>query len=304
MIEQGAYGEQMGKYFRLDNVPTVSTRTLMKSRLAVTRLRSAAPAHGMTTPIPKEDAFCIILYLKDMLLHKLWLGGREVPMGTRQNGTVCIVPLERETVAYLETPFDFMQFYLPRAALNEIADEFHAPRIETLRLPVGVSVRDPVVNQLASLLLPALEQPQQANRLFVDYVTLALQAHFAHTYGGMQIPPQAVVGGLAPWQERRAKDLMNAHLDGDIPLARLAAECGLSVSQFGRAFKKTTNVTPHRWLLHQRVEAAKCLLRHSSAPIMEIAFACGFAGQSHFTRVFTRSVGISPGAWRREQRIS
>ncbi len=58
-------------------------------------------------------------------------------------------------------------------------------------------------------------------------------------------------------------------------------------------------VAPHRSLLNRRVELAKDLLRSRASSLSEIALRCGFADQSHFTRVFTRRAGVSPGAWRR-----
>src|SRR5262245_6465147 len=108
-----------------------------------------------------------------------------------------------------------------------------------------------------------------------------------------------VRGRLAPWLERRAKDIMRAHLDGALSIAQLAAECGLSRSHFARSFKRTTGTPPHRWLLAQRIAKATELLLKSESSITDIALACGFADQSHFTRIFVASVGMSPGAWRR-----
>jgi AraC family transcriptional regulator len=58
-------------------------------------------------------------------------------------------------------------------------------------------------------------------------------------------------------------------------------------------------VAPHNWLLMRRIEIAKQKLRGRQLSLSDVAFACGFADQSHFTRVFTRMVGVSPGAWRR-----
>lgn len=49
----------------------------------------------------------------------------------------------------------------------------------------------------------------------------------------------------------------------------------------------------------RRCELAKELLRSSPLSLAEIALACGFADQSHFTRAFARLVGMTPGAWRR-----
>jgi len=109
-------------------------------------------------------------------------------------------------------------------------------------------------------------------------------------------------GRLAPWLERRAKDIMRAHLDGALSIAQLADECGLSRSHFARSFKRTTGTPPHRWLLAQRIDKATQLLLKSESSITDIALACGFADQSHFTRVFVSTVGMSPGVWRRVQK--
>jgi transcriptional regulator GlxA family with amidase domain len=67
-------------------------------------------------------------------------------------------------------------------------------------------------------------------------------------------------GGLACWQVRRSKEVMLGNIESNVSLARLAKECRLSKSQFGRAFKQTLGRPPHRWLLEQRVEKAKGLL--------------------------------------------
>jgi AraC family transcriptional regulator len=166
-----------------------------------------------------------------------------------------------------------------------------------LRNQLGKGADDPIVRALTSVLYLALDQPDQANRLFVDCIMLALGCHIAQTYGGPEtIPPR---GGLAPWQERRAKEIIEANLDGEIPLTQLARECGLSTGHFSRAFKDTMGIPPHQWLLRRRIENAMRLLRDQQLSLPEVALACGFSDQSHFTRVFAKLSGTSPGAWRR-----
>jgi len=121
----------------------------------------------------------------------------------------------------------------------------------------------------------------------------------ANVYGGMSPNTGLPRGGLAPWQERRVKELMSESLNEDIPLRRLANECGLSVRHFARAFRQSTGYSPHRWLLKHRVYHARELLSNRALSLPDVAFSCGFADQSHFTRVFTAMIGVSPGAWRR-----
>jgi AraC-like DNA-binding protein len=115
----------------------------------------------------------------------------------------------------------------------------------------------------------------------------------------MERMERPVTGGLAPLQERRAKELLAANLSGELPLAVLARECGLSASQFSRAFRRSVGMPPHRWMVQQRIERAKALLREQRATLTEVALACGFSDQSHFTRAFTAWTGASPGRWRR-----
>jgi AraC family transcriptional regulator len=113
--------------------------------------------------------------------------------------------------------------------------------------------------------------------------------------------PQRARGGLAPWQERRAKAMLAENLSGNVRLASLASACRLSASHFSLAFRQTVGYPPHQWQMRQRVEHAKHLLVSSCQPISDIALAVGFADQSHLTRVFSQLVKTSPAAWRRAQ---
>jgi len=63
--------------------------------------------------------------------------------------------------------------------------------------------------------------------------------------------------------------------------------------------KKSTGLALHQWLVHERIGVAKRSLYETQRPVSEIALACGFAGQSNFTRTYKRLIGKSPGAVRR-----
>jgi AraC-like DNA-binding protein len=183
--------------------------------------------------------------------------------------------------------------------LDVLAEEAGAPRIDRLPHGPGAGFTDETVRHLTLAAMAALEQPGQVSRLFVDHLILAFAAHIAASRGGVARTARPKKGGLAPWQERRAKEILAADLAGSTPLAEIAGACGLSAGHFARAFRVSTGLAPHSWLLRARVDHAMTLLRQHNPSLSEIALACGFADQSHLSRVFTRQIGMSPRSWRR-----
>jgi AraC-like DNA-binding protein len=81
-------------------------------------------------------------------------------------------------------------------------------------------------------------------------------------------------------------------------LAELAERAGISRFQLLRRFAALHGCTPHAWLMQQRAERARALIRQGET-LAAAASACGFADQSHMTRIFTRQFGFTPGAWQR-----
>ncbi len=298
MAASGAYGQAMGKLFRLDAAPVVTARTLRKVDFASTRLTTTTPNLGPTLPIPREDTFLVALQLADFRAHELWLAGAAMRTVPYRRGTFSAVNLDLEPVANLRDPFDCLHFYLPRQTLVRTARERGGPApVGDIWRP-GVSYDDPVVYAIGMALLPALANPAEGSQLYIDHIASALHSHLLHKYAG--IAQRTVSGsGLAPWQLRRATEMLNAHLDGELSLQTVAHACELSLSHFARAFKSSTGQPPHRWLMQRRVDLAKHMLRTSMAPLSDIAIACGFADQAHFTRVFRQRTGASPGTWRR-----
>jgi AraC-like DNA-binding protein len=297
MSESGAYGDRFGEKFGLKTAPVVVTRLLRKSELAVTEIRCDNPETQMSGAIPREDAYLVGLQLRDYPNHKYWENGRKRPEHDLRAGEMVLYDLKRDPQVLLNQPFHSLHFYLPRQTLTLIAEEDGASPIGELEYEPGKGIPDPIVAGLGHSVLAAFAAPAQASQLFVDHVTRAVAVHVGHTFG--RLKPVVFQGGLAPWQKRRALELLAANLDGEIPLKDIAAACSLSVSHFSRAFRRTMGMPPHNWILRQRVDAAQGMLRGRERSLSEIALACGFADQSHFTRVFTRMVGVSPGSWRR-----
>ncbi|WP_426689784.1 helix-turn-helix transcriptional regulator [Rhodanobacter ginsengiterrae] len=117
----------------------------------------------------------------------------------------------------------------------------------------------------------------------------------------VRTPMNQPVHGLAPWQARRVVDHVLAHLEAPIRVEDLATVTRLSASHFSRAFKLSFRMSPHAYIVALRLSRARALLSDSNEQLSQIAVACGFADQSHFSRVFRRRVGCAPGLWRRER---
>ena len=293
-----AYGQRLGERFRVKNAPAMVTRAFRKGEMAVTELRCDNPPSEMSDSIRQEDAFLLTLHFHDVPSREYWEDGRRAPVCDLRAGETCLHDLKRDPTVLLAKPYHSLVFYLPRAALDAVAEEANAPRIRDLSYKPGAGVNDVTISSLGSLLLPTLCDPGQANRLFVDHVLWAVGVHVAQTYGGLRPMSRPVRGGLAPWQERRAKEFIASNLCG-VSLNDVARECRLSRAHFSRAFHRSVGVPPHNWLIEQRIVLSKEKLRDDRLSLAEVAAECGFSDQSHLTRHFNRIVGVSPGAWRR-----
>ncbi|QRM33608.1 helix-turn-helix domain-containing protein [Microvirga sp. VF16] len=295
------YGSRYKDHWRPREGSIVSLSLPQSNGVTIARVAAGAK-YGFVSPVPAQDGYAISFELMNFQKGELWLDGRSHKQEQLWENHSVFYDLRHEVEAYLEDPFDFIQFHIPQSFLDKLAAAHSIPAIKDLTGPIGVGVDDPVISGIGKLLLPALDRPNEVSRLFVDHLSLALCAHVAHKYGGGFSPPEKVRGGLASWQLRRAQELLEANLDGDISISEIARECMLSPGHFARQFKRSTGVNPKRWLLMRRVDIAKDLLRDPRLGLAQIAQACGFADQSHLTRVFTSMTGVTPRVWRHSDR--
>lgn len=294
------FDKRMEEFSAFRTSPVFRVRNLPKAPIAAMRVTTILTGCGVETHAAAgEDALVLYTPLIANPAYDTWIDGRYRLSPPIRAGETMLLNMNLEMGSYLDFSSDALSFYLPRAALNAIADEEGVARIESIQVQTYSLVDDPVIRQLGSVMLPVLEHPHEGSRLFADHVATAVLAHTAQTYCGMGMQGRIQRGGLAPWQERRSKELLVARLDGEVTLEELARECRLSRSHFARAFKVTTGMPPHRWLLARRIEQARELLAGSALQIGEIAQRSGFADQSHLTRVFRKATGVSPGEWRR-----
>jgi AraC family transcriptional regulator len=109
-------------------------------------------------------------------------------------------------------------------------------------------------------------------------------------------------GGLGDRKLLQVTNYINDYLDQDIKLANLAQLLGMSQSHFSYLFKQSMGISPHQYLLQQRIERAKQLLKQTDRSVMEIALTCGFDSHSHLSKQFRQLTGMTPKAYRLSER--
>jgi AraC family transcriptional regulator len=277
----------------------ILSRSTKDAEVAITEVAFPGLGHSFDAPLPQSDAFLISLNLRDYPAFRYREGDRDTSIMDVRSGETILMDLNRAPRLLIDKPIHCIQFRVPRSAFDAAADDANATRISGLDYSPGQGIPDGKIMNLGMSILPEFKKPEGPCLLFVDHVVRALISHVAITYGGMEPCMTIAKGGLAAWQERRAKDMLARSLDGAITIAEIAGQCGLSASHFSRAFRQSTGVGPHSWRVKHRLNMAKDLLRNRAFSLSNIALQCGFADQSHFTRVFSHEVGTSPGMWRR-----
>jgi AraC family transcriptional regulator len=271
------------------------------SNMTISRTNSLDLGLEINLAAKAEDAFAIAYRLSDVPGHEVWNDGQHSQRPAEPRSTFQIVDLRVDTRAHVDASFDFLLIHIPRLALVALADSNNVPPIDWIATQASDPKRDPVLEGLLPSILHLLSHPDVHHRLVREHLMLTLLSHVVARYGGMTLRRETG-GGLAPWQVRRAKEVLGDDLGTNVSLTDLARHCALSPSHFSRAFKASTGLSPFAWLQRHRVERAKEMLRNGNVSLAEIAISCGFADQSHLGRLFARQVGTPPGSWQRAHR--
>jgi AraC family transcriptional regulator len=179
-----------------------------------------------------------------------------------------------------------------RAACGETAGE-----VELRSTP---KLQDARVGALVAALNAERIEGFPNGQLFLDSVEQALAVALVNGHGVQRRSARVHPGGLTPARLRRVTELVHAKIEEELSLHEMAQCAGLSTAHFCEAFRKSTGESPHQFLLCQRVERAKEMLREAEIRVLDVAVACGFKTQQHFARVFRRICGASPTEYRYE----
>lgn len=229
---------------------------------------------------------------------ELIVDGERMLEGGAAPGLAVYAPAGCPIRATFRSPSDLLQLHIPTARLDGIArgavpafDQFDRARIW---LP------NQAIQRLASLLAVSEEVTAEGGALYLDGIAQAIVARLleAEPTGEGQSKTTA---SLPKWRLKRVVELIESDLTGPLRLADLARRAGLSRMHFAAQFRAATGSRPHDYVLRKRIEMAETILRETETPLAEVALSVGFQTQAHFTTVFRRLVGETPGRWRQLQ---
>ena len=210
-------------------------------------------------------------------------------------GAFCLMPQGQSSEWDITESFDFIHLYLPDDELRRIfAETFDcdARQLQLADLPYLAAPR------LAAPFLALTDAIRDGDALGGETAMLALTTEILDARGPYRLArQQALTGGLSPRKLRLIADYAEAHLHGPIRLRDLAWLAELSEFHLQRSFRASCGVSPHRWLLHRRIDRARALIA-AGTPLAQVAAACGFDSQSHLTRGFRSATGATPGQHR------
>jgi AraC family transcriptional regulator len=157
---------------------------------------------------------------------------------------------------------------------------------------------DPRLSAMVAAVHAEMAAGFPSGRLFLDSVEQAMAVALFNGHAVRHRPVQISRGGLGPARLRRIREFVQAKMEDELSLDEMAQSVGLSTAHFARMFRKSTGETPHQFVLRQRLERAKAMLRAPDARVLDVAVACGFKTQQHFAQVFRDVWGVSPTEYR------
>jgi AraC family transcriptional regulator len=184
----------------------------------------------------------------------------------------------------------------------EVAEAFTVSALgrtgELTALRPELAVQDALARHVLLALAEEARAPLARGTLKAESLATALVAHIADRESLRARAPAAVVAALSSPRLRRVLDYIGAHLDTPLALRSLSDMVDMDMFRFTRAFKQSTGLSPHRYVLEARIHRAKELLRTTELPITEVALQTGFSTPSHFSVTFRRLASVTPREYR------
>lgn len=244
------------------------------------------------------DEHAICLSLAPRPVRFLQIKGGKTHTSLYGKGDISITPAEVPFFARWDGNDHYLQIRIASRFIQNVATETITNNPDQLELLSEFRTRDPQLESIGMLLLAELKQENLGGRLYIESLANVLAVHLLRQYAAVTPNLQVYEGGLPQRQLLQVLEYINEHLDCDIKLADLAQLLDMSQFHFSRLFKQSMGIAPYQYLLQQRVERAKQLLKQTDRSIIDVAFLCGFNSHSHLSKQFRQLTGMTPTAYR------
>jgi AraC family transcriptional regulator len=212
-----------------------------------------------------------------------------------RSGHVCILPANLPHEVKVERKYESIVINFKSEFVDRIAHELTGKNVEIVE---QWAAKDPLIKQLGIDLRREFHH-QPPRNLYVESAIQVLANHLVRNYSSNPVAIEDLTAKLTPKQLQQAIDYIHDRFAEDITLSELADEVKMSQYRFARAFKQSTGMPPHQYLLSQRIDRAKQLLANTQLSISDISYQLGFASQSHFTATFRRFTTVTPNQYRK-----
>ncbi len=212
------------------------------------------------------------------------------------NGNLCITPVGQTIRANWEDKIENLALFFEPKFVEQIALENNFS--SGFEITESYEESDPLIQHMGLALLNEITSGSETDQLYADTLSQSLVIHLLKNYSVSDTNTKEAKGGLPGFKLKRVKEFINSNLENNPSLAEIAEIAGLSRYHFSRSFRKSTGMTPQQYVMQQRVERAKLLLRDKDLPIVEVSLQTGFKNQSHFTNIFRKFTKITPRNWR------
>jgi AraC family transcriptional regulator len=211
---------------------------------------------------------------------------------------ISLLPAGPVPACKLFTPAKLLICSVTPQFVAEICRELESPAVTEFRRKLAF--RDHSLRGIMLLLAEEVKSGGASGRLYSQHLAHALALRLLRFSGEMHAARVSQNGKLPTRVLQRVLNKMKEDLATNLDLDTLVAESGYSRSHFLRMFRATMGCSPHQWLTRLRVEQAKTMLRKTSLRMIDIAVACGFSNNAHFSNRFHQIVGVTPSKYQRD----
>ena len=275
--------------------PIVTSADLGWKSITVAEFKQP-PGDSQFTP-DLEHTIALCLATKP---YRIWQAiGDQNYSGIYSKGDLSIAPAKLPCSYKVYGDDHYLEIKIPSPFLEQVATEVMNCDLDRLELRTEFCDRNPQIEQLAMMLRSELHRGKDgAGELYVDSLANALIVNVLRNYSVTKPKIAIYERGLSDRYLFQAIEYIDNNLSQSIKLEDLATHVGISKFHFSRLFKKSMGLSPHQYVMQQRIELAKQLLLTSNMSISDVALECGFNSHAHMGKYFRQIVGITPKAYR------